>query len=207
MLKAFLAIAVFVFMAIAQSMGNGISKFTRGHSDPKSCLKFFEDILGDTETGDGCPNDVCECATQGRAQICPSRHGPGDERTPPGPHREQTFGIHSINCTYHPYGEHPLAWTEEQVTNEIGDFKEISQHMDSHVGIYTSDLSKYFTKLDSSKTKYPHLRLGQVASKVFLKEKLPNRCLCSPVQHTLLRSSVVPHLPSMTLPTGSSLMS
>ena len=157
MLKAILTIAMLVFLASAQHEGNGIGKYTRGHSDPKSCLKFFEDILGGTEAPDSCPDDVCECATQGRAQICPEKRNPGDERPPPGPHGPQTFGVHSINCTYHPYGEHPLAWTEQQVTNEVGDFKQMNQHMDSHVGIYTTDLSKYLTKLEQSNVTYPYL--------------------------------------------------
>jgi hypothetical protein len=53
----------------AQSMGNGISKFTRGASNPKECLAFFEKYLSATEASDGCPDDKCECATQGRGQI------------------------------------------------------------------------------------------------------------------------------------------
>jgi len=48
------------------------------------------------------------------------------------------------------------------VTNELGDFKELNQHMDSHVGIYTTDLSKYLTNLDNSETKYPHLSMKSV---------------------------------------------
>jgi len=48
------------------------------------------------------------------------------------------------------------------VTNELGDFKELNQHMDSHVGIYTTDLSKYLTNLDNSETKYPSLSFKSV---------------------------------------------
>ena len=156
MCKAILTIALLACLATAQLQGDGISKFTKGHSDPKSCLKFFEDILGGTETRDSCPNDICECATQGRADILPQSRSPGFERPPPGPHHQQAFGMHSINCTYHPYGEHPLAWTEQQITNEVGDFKEMNQHMDSAAGIYTDDLSKYITKLENSDVKYPY---------------------------------------------------
>merc|ERR1711998_373931 len=53
----------------AQSMGNGISKYTRGHSDPQKCLAWFEKYLKATDAPDGCTNGKCECATQGRGQI------------------------------------------------------------------------------------------------------------------------------------------
>ena len=112
MYKAILTIALLACMVSAQYEGDGIGKFTRAHSDPLSCLKFFEDILGGTSSPDSCPDNVCECATQGRAQICKKSRGSEFEDPPPWPPREQNFGLHSINCTYHPYGEHPLAWTE-----------------------------------------------------------------------------------------------
>ena len=57
MYKAILTIALLAVLATAQYQGDGISKFTRGHSDPTSCLKFFEDILGGEESPDGCPDD------------------------------------------------------------------------------------------------------------------------------------------------------
>jgi len=47
----------------AQSMGNGISKFTRGHSDPKTCLAWFKEYLAATDAPDGCEGGKCECAT------------------------------------------------------------------------------------------------------------------------------------------------
>ena len=51
------------------------------------------------------------------------------------------FGIHSINCSYHPYGEHSLADIEAMQSAEVNDFKDgYTQHLDSHVGVYVSDL-------------------------------------------------------------------
>jgi len=44
-------------------MGNGISKSTWGASDPIKCLDFNLKYLPTTNSPDGCPNNVCECAT------------------------------------------------------------------------------------------------------------------------------------------------
>lgn len=79
-------------------------------------------------------------------------------RPPPGPSGGQSFGVHSINCTYHPYGSQSLEDIEKKTTAEVGDFKELSQFMDSHVGVKTADLSTYLTKLDNS-GEYPYIRL------------------------------------------------
>ena len=89
-----------------QSMGNGISKYTRGQSDPRSCLRFFELYLNATESPDDCPEGQCECATQGRGGIA------GTETLMP-------FGLHSINCSFHPYGQYSLADIERMQTAEV----------------------------------------------------------------------------------------
>jgi hypothetical protein len=69
-----------------------------------------------------------------------------------------TFGIHSINCTYHPYGDLSLQEVEHLMTQEVGNFKQYNQHMDSNVGILTEDLSTYINKLDESGA-YPYMKL------------------------------------------------
>lgn len=146
--------------ANAQAQGQGISKFTKGHSHPTECLSFFTDILGGTIPSDECQDNKCECATQGRASLAVSTvmdqflSGP-----PPPPPRQSEFGIHSINCTYHPYGSMSLEDVEDKITNEVGDFEVYNQHMDSHVGLKTSDLSTYIDRLDQS-GQYPYLSLS-----------------------------------------------
>jgi len=77
---------------------------------------------------------------------------------PPPPPGGQSFGIHSINCTYHPYGSQSLEDIEKKTNTEVGDFKTYNQHMDSNVGIQVADLSTYLTKLDNS-GEYPYIRL------------------------------------------------
>lgn len=94
-----------------------------------------------------CRDDkYCECATQGRSQICAQEE---HERT-------STFGAHAINCTYHPYGAMPLEEMERKVTHEVGNFSVYNQHMDNHMSVYTKDLASYISKLE--KDDYRNLR-------------------------------------------------
>ena len=94
-------------MVSGQAMGRGISKYTRGQSDPRKCLSFFEEYLNGIEAPDDCRLEGhCECGTQGRAQV-----DGGLVLSP--------FGVHSINCSYHPYGEHSLADIEKMQTDEV----------------------------------------------------------------------------------------
>ena len=62
MLK-FIIGAILVSFAVAQSMGNGISKSTWGSSDPTKCLNWFLKYLPTKTSSDSCPNSKCECAT------------------------------------------------------------------------------------------------------------------------------------------------
>ena len=93
-------------MTSAQRMGSGISKYTRGQSDPRTCLSFFEKYLDGMEAPDDCTDGKCECATQGRAQVAGTRI-------------INPFGVHAINCSYHPYGAHSLGDIEKMQTAEV----------------------------------------------------------------------------------------
>jgi hypothetical protein len=68
--KILCTVATMVALTSAQGSGHGISKFTRGQAEPVACLTFFEDIMGGSVATDECTNNECECATQGRAQVC-----------------------------------------------------------------------------------------------------------------------------------------
>jgi hypothetical protein len=70
MQKVIGTLATFFVTANAQGQGNGISKFTRGQNEPIACLDFFNNMLGGSTATDECSNNECECATQGRSQIC-----------------------------------------------------------------------------------------------------------------------------------------
>jgi len=100
-MKIFIIVTLIALIA-AQGPGNGISKSTWGASDPRKCLNFNDKYLNTAVSSDTCKNGVCECGTQGRVQIkATSLISP------------LSFGIHAINCTYHPYGEKSLADIEE----------------------------------------------------------------------------------------------
>jgi hypothetical protein len=134
--------------------GNGISKYTRGQSDPRACLAFFETYLGAYEATDSCKNGKCECATQGRAQLDLSSKADGIQLPSLGAD-SQSFGVHAINCTYHPYGEYGLEDIENKMTKEVNDFKDgYNQHLDSHLGLYVSDLNYYIRLLDENSESY-----------------------------------------------------
>jgi hypothetical protein len=61
----------------------------------------------------------------------------------------QSFGVHAINCTDHPYGEYSLADVETKMTNEINDFKDgYNQHLDSHLGLWMDDLASTIRTLE-----------------------------------------------------------
>jgi len=130
-------------MVNGQAMGRGISKYTRGQSDPRKCLSFFTEYLNGIEAPDDCRLEGhCECGTQGRAQI-------------DGTLIVSPFGVHSINCSYHPYGEHSLADIEQMQTEEVNDFKDgYTQHLDSHLGVWVSDLKSTVEKFDKNKVTY-----------------------------------------------------
>ena len=94
-----------------QGMCDGIAKYTRGQSEPRSCLAFFEKYLKGFEAVDDCPEGRCECATQGRFQM--------NDSALPGPKVCEAFGVHAINCSYHPYGEYSLSDIEKRQTAEV----------------------------------------------------------------------------------------
>lgn len=53
------------------------------------------------------------------------------------------FGLHTVNCTDHPYGKHSLMDIEQKIHKEWGDFKELHPFMDYNVGLWTTELSEY----------------------------------------------------------------
>jgi hypothetical protein len=59
--------------------------------------------------------------------------------------------VHSINCTYHPYGEFSLKEIEARQTKEVNDFNDgYNQHLDSHLGLWVSDLKTVVNKLEEN---------------------------------------------------------
>lgn len=125
-------------------MGNGISKSTWGSSDPTKCAEFIKKYIPAKEAADDCKNGKCECATQGRFQLKDYTSFGG-------------FGIHTINCTAHPYGEHSLKDIEDMIAKETGDFKSFHPFMDYNLGMWSPDLSDYAIKFD--KDNIPMTRL------------------------------------------------
>ena len=53
------------------------------------------------------------------------------------------FGVHTINCTYHPYGEFSLLDVEEIFQMKFGDMSSLDGFMDFNLGLWTNDLTTY----------------------------------------------------------------
>jgi hypothetical protein len=126
-------------------MGDGISKSTWGSSDPIKCASFIKKYLPAKAAPDDCKNGKCECATQGRFQLENGTIFGG-------------FGIHTINCTHHPYGEHSLSDVEEMIAAEWGDFSEYHPFMDYNLQLYTPDLDEYIKKFNDDSVKFTALK-------------------------------------------------
>ena len=53
------------------------------------------------------------------------------------------FGIHTNNCTFHPYGEFSLMDIEAKIQKEWGDFSQHHPFMDYNVGLWAGDMDHY----------------------------------------------------------------
>ena len=116
----------------AQSGGHGISKSTWGSSKPHKCLAFFKKYLPVVDSPDGCKDQQCECATQGRVQVEPTSPGGG-------------FGLHTINCTYHPYGDYPLEYMEGAIQDAVGNWSTYQPFMDYNTAFWSYDINSYIS--------------------------------------------------------------
>jgi len=113
-------------------MGNGISKSTWGVSDPNKCGTFIKKYIPAKEAPDDCTGGKCECATQARFQLKDYTSFGG-------------FGLHTINCTNHPYGEQSLSDIEGKIHAAWGDFKTHHPFMDYNAGFWAPNLDTYVT--------------------------------------------------------------
>ena len=114
-----------------QGRGNGISKRTWASSDPVQCFNWFTTYLPTRNEYDGCTNHFCECAVQGRVHTTtqiPLAVG---------------FGLHSIQCTEHPYGSISVKEMEDLIQEKYGNFTEYHPFMDDNMGLWANELDSY----------------------------------------------------------------
>jgi len=129
----------------SQSVGHGISKHTWAASDPRSCYNWFYDFIPVREDFGSCTNGACECATQGRVAL--DGYTGTTDTTRPGP---SGFGLHTINCTHHPYGDLSLLDVEKIFAEKLGDMSALDGFMDYNLGLWTNDLSTYVQKFQNA---------------------------------------------------------
>ena len=110
--------------------GHGISKRTWAASDPVQCFNWFSKYLPVEEERDTCPNHQCTCAVQGRVHTTLANGGVG-------------FGIHSIQCTQHPYGDISVKDMEDRLQAKYGDFSKYDAFMDDNMAFWANNLDNY----------------------------------------------------------------
>ena len=53
------------------------------------------------------------------------------------------FPLHTVNCSFHPYGELSLYDMEKIFQDKFGDFSTFDGFMDFNLGLWTNDLDIY----------------------------------------------------------------
>ena len=74
----------------------------------------------------------CPCATQGRVHTDIPSGGIG-------------FGLHAINCTYHPYGALSVKDIEDKFQAKFGDLYTYDAFMDYNMGLWANNLDPFVT--------------------------------------------------------------
>jgi len=132
-MKLFISLIPLFFLVIqihGQGRGNGISKRTWAASDPVQCFNWLTTYLPVAEEFDACPNHQCTCAVQGRVHTTLANNGVG-------------FGIHSIQCTQHPYGDISVKEMEDRLQAKYGDFSKYDAFMDDNMAFWANNLDNY----------------------------------------------------------------
>ena len=78
--------------------------------------------------------------SQGRVALDGYTGATDNLKQQPGP---SGFGVHTINCTYHPHGEMSLLDVENIFEEKLGDMSALDGFMDYNLGLWTNDLSTY----------------------------------------------------------------
>ena len=80
----------------------------------------------------------CPCATQGRVHTDIPSGGIG-------------FGLHAINCTYHPYGALSVKDIEDKFQAKFGDLSTYDAFMDYNMGLWANNLDPFVTHFQVNK--------------------------------------------------------
>jgi len=144
----FFSLLLIITQINGQGRGNGISKRTWASSDPVQCFNWFTTYLPTRNEYDGCTNHFCECAVQGRVHTTtqiPLAVG---------------FGLHSIQCTEHPYGSISVKEMEDLIQEKYGNFTEYNPFMDDNMGLWANELDSYIEAFQRDKIPFLTLNWG-----------------------------------------------
>lgn len=127
-------------------MFEGMNKNTWATSDPLKCAKWFvKYVPGVRYEGNECPGNVCPCATEGRVHMA-NATGTGLS--------DDTFGVHSVNCKYHPHGKCPIAEIEAGWQAQFGNFSKYTPLMDFNLGLWAHSLAQVLDNFDRDGIQY-----------------------------------------------------
>ena len=120
-------------------LGHGISKHTWAATHPVQCYNWIMAYLPAAAESSNCrEGHYCDCATQGRTHTTAEVHAQGG------------FSLHTINCTFHPYGELSIHDIETEFKQKINDFTSgYDGFMDYNMGFWTNDLDIYIQKFQA----------------------------------------------------------
>ena len=122
----------------------GIGKNTWAASNPPDCIDFFFRYLpGVQRESNECANDTCTCGQQARVNI-PNVTGTLESYDPFGLNVTSgmdLFGIHAVDCSYHPSGACSLEDIEQDFQDQFGDFDGLVPLMEHNIlGLWASSL-------------------------------------------------------------------
>jgi len=145
-----------VSLVTGQAIGNGVSKHTWASGNPRSCYDWFFNYLPVIEEAASCDDGICDCATQGRVKLDGYIGKPQPDMIQP--RSLSGFPLHTVNCTYHPYGDLSLYDVEKIFQDKFGDMSHFDGFMDFNLGLWTNDLDVYIRKFQAGNQPFLALR-------------------------------------------------
>ena len=137
--------------AFSQRYFGGVGKQTWAANDPGQCIAWFEKYLaGVQREANECANDECPCSSQGRVHIVNATGTQGSYK-PLAPFSNESwdlFGIHTVNCSHHPFGDCALGVIEADFQKQFGNLDKFVPLMDHNLGLWVKSLDALLTRFE-----------------------------------------------------------
>lgn len=138
-------LALLIAVGDGQRYYAGISKNTWSVLQPSECIAWLDEFLPFLKReSNECMDGECPCGSVGRFHI-PNATGTAIQDNDP----YDIFGIHTVNCTYHPFGHCSPGNIERGIQMKFGDFSRYDPLMDNHLGLWAQSLAPLLEKFVS----------------------------------------------------------